>query len=70
MHTNKPAELTDISIMPYGKHKGLQMQDVPADYFNWLWHNGHKLNKTDAVAHYIRRNIHVFELENPDLIWD
>lgn len=32
--------LTDNSPMPYGKHKGKQMIDVPADYLLWLYDNG------------------------------
>lgn len=32
--------LTDNSPMPYGKHKGKQMINVPADYLLWLYDNG------------------------------
>lgn len=28
--------LTDSDKMPFGKYKGVQMQDVPAQYLLWL----------------------------------
>lgn len=31
--------LTDNSFMPYGKHKGKKMINVPADYLLWLYEN-------------------------------
>jgi uncharacterized protein (DUF3820 family) len=32
--------LTDDSPMPFGKHKGELLVDIPADYFHWLWTEG------------------------------
>lgn len=32
--------LTDLDIMPFGKHKGQRMQDVPASYLVWLKEKG------------------------------
>lgn len=29
-------KLTDESKMPFGKHKGKSMEDVPASYLMWL----------------------------------
>lgn len=69
-HQNKHAILSDDSLMPFGKHRGLRLSDVPADYFHWLWQSGKKHDKVCPMAAYIRRNIAVFEIENPDLIWD
>lgn len=62
-------ELTDLSPMPFGKHVGTPMQDVPASYFCWLWNNGKKTD-TDAVAEYIRTNLNALQQEHPDGIWD
>lgn len=31
--------LNEHSIMPYGKYKGRQIKDVPADYLLWLYYN-------------------------------
>lgn len=47
--------LTDLDPMPFGKHKGVPMQDVPASYLHYLWSNGMKNDKTGPVADYIRR---------------
>jgi hypothetical protein len=63
-------ELDDSDEMPFGKHKGKRMEDVPASYLHWLWFNGLK-QETDSsqVADYIERNLSALQSENPDLIW-
>jgi uncharacterized protein (DUF3820 family) len=60
--------LTDDSPMPFGKHKGTPMRDVPVSYFHFLWHNGMK-NENGNVSQYIRENLDVLKQENEDLIW-
>lgn len=63
--------LTDDDPMPFGKHKGIRMSDVPARYFHWLWNNKKKQEvNTDAVAAYIHTNMTELEKEYPDGIWD
>lgn len=61
--------LQDHSFMPFGKHKGVRMMDVPVSYLHYLWHNGMK-SETTSVADYIRKNINVLKEEDEDLIWD
>lgn len=61
--------LTDTDPMPFGKHKGTPMQDVPASYFHWLWGNGLAQDSTSPVADYIRRNKTALAQEFPDGIW-
>jgi len=63
-------ELSDTDKMPFGKHKGEPMQDVPARYLHWLWTNGIKDNKESNVGDYIRRNLDELEKEYSDGIWD
>lgn len=64
-------KLQDLDPMPWGKHEKTPMQDVPASYFHYLWFHGKKSEvKTCPVADYIQRNIHAFQKENRDLIWD
>lgn len=29
--------MDDNTLMPFGKHKGLRMIDVPADYLLWIY---------------------------------
>lgn len=61
-------KLDDTSLMPFGKHRGKPMSDVPASYLHYLWQNGMK-NEQSPVADYIRRNLDALKLENKDLIW-
>ena len=61
--------LQDTDLMPFGKHKGEPMQDVPASYLHWLWQNGLKDDKLSNVADYIRRNLNVLKLEYEDGVW-
>ncbi len=62
-------DLLDTDLMPFGKHKGIPMQDVPADYLHYLWQNGLSKDKK-PVAIYIRRCLNALKQETPDLIWD
>lgn len=61
--------LTDTDLMPFGKHRGVPMQDVPASYFHYLWSNGMKDDKQSDVADYIRRNLSALRQEYKDGIW-
>lgn len=62
-------QLEDSSPMPFGKHAGLRMDRVPAQYLHWLWTNGKKQDKRCPVAEYIRRNLTVLQKEYEDGIW-
>lgn len=61
--------LSDTDPMPFGKHRSVPMQDIPASYLHYLWTHGMETDKSSAVADYIRRNIDALKLENRDLIW-
>lgn len=60
MDRNKP--MTDESLMPFGKHEGKRLVDVPAGYFLWLakqeW-----LEDWPSLYDYVEDNLHVFEHE-------
>lgn len=62
-------QLKDDSPMPFGKHKGEKMEDVPARYLFWLWTNGAE-NENSQVPDYIRRNLEALKKEYPNGIWD
>lgn len=64
-----PNHLLDTSQMPFGKHKGKPMQDVPASYLHWLWTKGKREDRTCPVADYIRRNISALQQEYKDGVW-
>jgi uncharacterized protein (DUF3820 family) len=55
------SRLTDDSPMPFGKHKGEQMQDVPASYLLWLYDS--KL-ENQLVKNYIEENMEVLQEED------
>lgn len=61
--------LQDIDLMPFGKFRGKPMQDVPAQYFHWLWTNGKQNDHRCPVSDYIRRNLSALQLEYRDGIW-
>lgn len=61
--------LNDTDPMPFGKHKGEPMSDVPANYLHYLWQNGLKDDHKSQVADYIRRNLSVLKTEYRDGIW-
>jgi len=52
--------MNDTDRMPFGKHKGREMQDVPAGYLVWLYEN----NKCNSqVRAYIVENLEYLRLE-------
>lgn len=60
-------KLTDQSAMPFGKHAGLKMEDVPAKYLLWLWDNGVHREKS-PLSEYIRESFSALETEAKDYI--
>lgn len=67
--TNPVSRLEDLSPMPYGKYKGVLMQDIPTEYLHYLWCYGLEHNQHSTVAEYIKRNLEALKMENDDLIW-
>ena len=52
--------MRDEDLMPFGKHKGEKMANVPADYLMWLYDN----NKCYGnVKKYIEDNLDVLKDE-------
>lgn len=67
-------ELQDTDLMPFGKYKGVPMQDVPASYLHWLWTQDEgKVKelkiKNDRVFNYIHRNLSALRMEHKDGVW-
>jgi uncharacterized protein (DUF3820 family) len=52
--------MTDSSIMPYGKHKGSQMADVPSGYLLFLYENN---MCNGEVRFYIEENLDVIKAQ-------
>jgi len=61
-------KLGDLDLMPFGKHKGVAMQDVPASYLHWLW-TQRGYDKGSPVGVYIEENLAALMKEHPDGIW-
>lgn len=62
--------MSDNDLMPFGKYKGVTLENVPANYFHWLWFEaGVQHNKHHKLHDYISDNIDSFRQENKDLIW-
>jgi uncharacterized protein (DUF3820 family) len=57
----------DTDPMPFGKYRGMMMQDVPASYLFWLWNQRPLSDK--KLENYIYNNIHALKQEHPDGIW-
>jgi uncharacterized protein (DUF3820 family) len=57
----------DTDPMPFGKHKGELLQDVPASYLCWLWS---KRPITEVkLENYIHNKINALKKEHTDGIW-
>jgi uncharacterized protein (DUF3820 family) len=55
-------KLTDDSEMPWGKHKGELMIDVPDDYLVYMYKRG--LNEECSVRAYIEDSFNKSELKD------
>lgn len=45
----------EVPVMPFGKHKGSLVSDIPADYLVWLYDKAEL--KNDKIRAYIEANI-------------
>jgi uncharacterized protein (DUF3820 family) len=54
------AAFTDETPMPWGKHKGVALANVPADYLIWIYENSKAHGK---LAWYIKKNWDVLKKE-------
>lgn len=54
-------KITDTSLMPWGKHKGVKMANIPPDYLLWLLDND---KCSGQVKEYIIANKSFLELES------
>jgi uncharacterized protein (DUF3820 family) len=57
----------DLDLMPFGKHRGERLQDVPASYFHWLWQQ--RPLSDIKLEQYIQNNLPALKIEHPDGIW-
>jgi uncharacterized protein (DUF3820 family) len=57
--------VNDADLMPFGKHKGERMENVPAGYLLWL---REQRCSNETVAGYIEENLSALMQECPDYI--
>ncbi len=55
-------KLTDNSLMPFGKHKGVAMVNVPATYLMWLYEQS-DFKKNSPIGVYVKDNLQALEQE-------
>ncbi|MCC7517728.1 MAG: DUF3820 family protein [Verrucomicrobiae bacterium] len=58
--------MTDLDPMPFGKYRGVRLEDVPASYLLWLWNQGQR----GELARYIRASMSALQLDDPDTLVD
>lgn len=56
---------TDETLMPWGKHKGEKLANIPAAYLIWLYENAGITTQywNKGLADYIRKNLDVLKAE-------
>lgn len=52
--------LTDESLMPFGKHKGTKMANVPASYLLWMYEQE---CVSMEIHNYVKDNLDVLKQE-------
>lgn len=58
--------LNDDSLMPFGKHKGKRLEDVPASYLLWLWDDGWWQRTSEPLGAYIEESFQALLIDAPD----
>ena len=61
--------LSEESLMPFGKHKGEKMSEVPVAYLHWLYTNTEKKPFNRGVFTWIKKNKASLEEKYPDELW-
>ena len=57
------AYITDETLMPFGKHKGKPMIEVPASYLDWLRDEEWLEERHPGIAEYIKDNEDRIDIE-------
>jgi Putative quorum-sensing-regulated virulence factor len=67
--------LEESNVMPFGKHQGKLLREIPAMYFRWLWIEAHyrdisvRREVYGALADYIERHLDEFRKRTPKYEW-
>ena len=60
--------LKHASLISFGRYRGQKLEDIPIEYFNWLWQRGIK-ELHPPVGKYIKENLREFKRKKPNLTW-
>lgn len=60
--------MNDQSPMPFGKHKGKTMEEVPASYLLWLWDESVWAQPERDIHAYIKESMSALLKEAPNHI--
>lgn len=69
-YEKKQPALSDLDRMPFGKHKGECMQDIPPGYLKWLYNNIRENGvsaSNQMVFNYIHNSRDALKMEGVDL---
>ena len=59
----------DKSVFSFGKHKGEFFQDIPSEYFKWMWETfDHEDERNEPIIDYIKRNRKSIEQDVGELV--
>lgn len=56
----------DDTPMPFGKHKGKRLEDVPASYLLWLWDDGWWQRAGEPLGAYLADAFDALLIDAPD----
>jgi uncharacterized protein (DUF3820 family) len=62
--------LTEESLMPFGKHKGTKLSEVSTRYLHWLYTNTEKKAFNRGVFVYVKKNMEKLQAKRPELVWE
>lgn len=57
------AEMKDSDVMPFGKHKGEKLGDIPASYLLWAYDQEWCVINFPLLAAYVAKNYKALEQE-------
>lgn len=53
----------DLDLMPFGKYKGRELQDIPASYLAWCWEQEWLQARWPKLHAYVHNSKEAIELE-------
>ncbi len=64
---DKEPSYKDDDLLNFGKYRNQKLEDVPASYLHWWYHETDK--RDIRLKNYIENNVSALRAENDDLLW-